>query len=469
MQARGMPSSRHTGHNRGPKAMENVHANQEGLVELNRLGRRLKTSPEVLEKAADTLKRAYTGIKCFEKTSKECIPAGCLSIAAKMCKKSLDRESLLKQSNIGHRDFGRTLGILCGILSITREVSINELCAEFSCNAIKASARQMLEVFKRKFWASLIEERREHADFSRPVFAVVAVILTAERHKAVVKVPDRKEMMQATGVKEDDYKYVREQMSKFCTPSALEAGSALAAPVPTTPGPAPAPAAIPEVGCAASPIPQRAQEPLATPPTVVSRPASVAAQESPMCEVTASPKKQPPAPPPAVAGAQHRRGALPRPRTVLQAHTAPPLRPPTGFNTVCSDGLPSTSGKHKRKLSAEQEEAAKKQRTEEYQRWKASVLATRERPEAPIPPRSEAESVVGVNGIGACNDGDGDAQPAAEQPAADLSPTGSVPPDAQCEAAIPPADGAGADSLRQVLAAAAERRIAAASGDARAD
>jgi hypothetical protein len=36
---------------------------------------------------------------------------------------------------------------------------------------------------------------------SRPV---VAVLMTAERHKAVVKIPDRKEMMRTTGVSEEE-------------------------------------------------------------------------------------------------------------------------------------------------------------------------------------------------------------------------------------------------------------------------
>jgi hypothetical protein len=218
---KGLHASRGSNATRAPRAMDQVHANQEGLLELKRLCRKVKASPEILEKAAETLRKAYTGIKCFDQLSKECLPAACMAIAAKLCKKNLDRELVLKYSNFGPRDYGRTLGIVHTQLGIIREVTINELCSEFSCNAIKSSARHMLEVFKREFWASLVEERRDSADFSRPVFAVVAVLMTAERHKAVVKIPDRKEMMQATGVTENDYKFVREQMAKFCTPSAL--------------------------------------------------------------------------------------------------------------------------------------------------------------------------------------------------------------------------------------------------------
>jgi hypothetical protein len=44
---------------------------------------------------------------------------------------------------------------------------VAELCTEFKCNGIKTSIRQTLEAFKRQFWASLPENRREDADFSR--------------------------------------------------------------------------------------------------------------------------------------------------------------------------------------------------------------------------------------------------------------------------------------------------------------
>ena len=42
-----------------------------------------------------------------------------------------------------------------------------ELCTEFKCNGIKASIRQTLEAFKRQFWSSLPENRRQDADFGR--------------------------------------------------------------------------------------------------------------------------------------------------------------------------------------------------------------------------------------------------------------------------------------------------------------
>lgn len=50
---------------------------------------------------------------------------------------------------------------------IRREVSVADLCTEFKCNAIKTTARQTLEAYKRQFWASLDEGRRQDADFSR--------------------------------------------------------------------------------------------------------------------------------------------------------------------------------------------------------------------------------------------------------------------------------------------------------------
>ena len=64
-------------------------------------------------------------------------------------------------------------------------------CADFKCNAIKGEVRHTLEVFKRQFWANLPAEKREAADFGRPVFPLVSLLLTAERHKLLVKIPAR--------------------------------------------------------------------------------------------------------------------------------------------------------------------------------------------------------------------------------------------------------------------------------------
>jgi hypothetical protein len=136
-------------------------------------------------------------------------------------------------------------------------VSVLELCTEFKCNAIKASVRQALEAYKRQFWASLHEDRRQDADFSRyslgfvylrddgarlvarqycssycdfsfwvhseallvayprPVFAIAALYMTADKNKNLVKLPAKNELLKAGDVQEDEFKQVLAHMREL--------------------------------------------------------------------------------------------------------------------------------------------------------------------------------------------------------------------------------------------------------------
>eukprot|EP00960_Hanusia_phi_P029649 748080-Hanusia_phi.AAC.3 len=42
-----------------------------------------------------------------------------------------------------------------------------------------------------RFWSSLPQEKREDADFGRPVFPIAALFVAAEKHKQLVKLPDK--------------------------------------------------------------------------------------------------------------------------------------------------------------------------------------------------------------------------------------------------------------------------------------
>ena len=99
-------------------------------------------------------------------------------------------------------------------------MSVTDLCTEFKCNGIKTLIRQALEAYKRQFWASLHEDRRQDADFSRPVFALAALYMTAEKHKHIVQVPAKNDLLKAGDVKEDEFKRIYENM-KFLAHQAL--------------------------------------------------------------------------------------------------------------------------------------------------------------------------------------------------------------------------------------------------------
>jgi len=196
------------GSTRGPRALEQVKANRASNLELERLGAALKCPDAVVAKAEGYLRKAYTGARCLSNGPQlASLPAACLEIAARVCKKPISRDVIMRKAGVAEKDIanytravahchcllgewvashfappgpGRNLPIgnetraptaayllHAFVAGIRREVSVAELCTEFKCNGIKTSIRQTLEAFKRQFWASLPESRREDADFSR--------------------------------------------------------------------------------------------------------------------------------------------------------------------------------------------------------------------------------------------------------------------------------------------------------------
>ena len=127
-----------------------------------------------------------------------------------------------------------------------------DLCSEFKCNVIKTSVRQTLEAYKRQFWASLHEDRRQDADFSRwvslqkviplhqvprpdtfelgrPVFAVVALYFTAERNKNVVKPPEKNQLLKAGDVQDSEFRRIYDHMKLLALEEAKASATAAAA------------------------------------------------------------------------------------------------------------------------------------------------------------------------------------------------------------------------------------------------
>jgi hypothetical protein len=180
---------------RGPKAMDQVQANLDGNKEVSWLAKRIKAAPAVVSKATELMRKAYTGVRCLSSSEKLCLPATCLEIAGKLVKRPLEREKLLEEAGHKKQEYMRVLTAVYCMLKIKREVSVSELCQDFKCNPVQAEARRLLENFKTQFWASLPEERRQYADFSRPVFAACALFITADKHKAIVKAPTKMDLM----------------------------------------------------------------------------------------------------------------------------------------------------------------------------------------------------------------------------------------------------------------------------------
>ena len=116
---------------RGPRALEQVKANRVSNIELERLGGALKCSPAVLSKAEGFLRKAYTGTHCLGGKGPQfaCLPAACLEIASRVCKKPIGRDQLLSKAGMGEKDlpnYSRALSH-CYCLLGTCEIGYMEL------------------------------------------------------------------------------------------------------------------------------------------------------------------------------------------------------------------------------------------------------------------------------------------------------------------------------------------------------
>jgi hypothetical protein len=121
-----------TASGRAPKALQQVSANREGLLLVTSLCGKLKAHSDVALKASEYLRRAYIGLRCLENVSQAALPAACIEIASKQCKRPVVREALVRRSGVREADFRRTLTALHLLLKIRRQISVNEACAPIS-------------------------------------------------------------------------------------------------------------------------------------------------------------------------------------------------------------------------------------------------------------------------------------------------------------------------------------------------
>ena len=97
--APGAHASGNAGSSRGPRALEQVKANRASNLELARLGAALKCPDAVVAKAEGFLRKAYTGARCLSNgTQLVNLPAACLEIAARVCKKPIARDALMRKA-----------------------------------------------------------------------------------------------------------------------------------------------------------------------------------------------------------------------------------------------------------------------------------------------------------------------------------------------------------------------------------
>jgi transcription initiation factor TFIIIB Brf1 subunit/transcription initiation factor TFIIB len=128
MMARARAQAMSSASGRAPKALQQVSANREALVVVATLCGKVKAQNDVQTKACEYLRRAYIGLRCLSGVSQAALPAACIEIASKQCKRPIAREALLRRAGVREQDFIRTLSSLHLLLKIRRQVTVNEAC-----------------------------------------------------------------------------------------------------------------------------------------------------------------------------------------------------------------------------------------------------------------------------------------------------------------------------------------------------
>ncbi|CAI8588630.1 unnamed protein product [Vicia faba] len=110
----------------------------------------------------------------------------CMEIAATRLGVLFDRSSAVKLSGMSERAYIRSYNSLHNGIGVKLKLDVRELAIRFGCVRIIPYVRDGLKLYKDMFLASLLAARRASADFTRPMFMVVAFYLSAKKQKLKV-------------------------------------------------------------------------------------------------------------------------------------------------------------------------------------------------------------------------------------------------------------------------------------------
>uniref|UniRef100_A0A7S0RNG9 Origin recognition complex subunit 6 n=1 Tax=Pyramimonas obovata TaxID=1411642 RepID=A0A7S0RNG9_9CHLO len=168
--------------------------------------------PKVAERATELLRKADTK-GSLRGQAQVCGPAICVEIATSMLKVQVDRSQIMRFSGVTEKEYTNMLRFLRNSLGIKAVVDIRAMAVQFGCARIVDTIARVLKTYKEATIAGLPSERQIHADLSAPVYAAVAVYLTAKKHKAKI---DRPKVLVAAAVTEEEFKTVCESMYEAC-------------------------------------------------------------------------------------------------------------------------------------------------------------------------------------------------------------------------------------------------------------
>ena len=139
--------------------------------------------------------------------------ACCVELALREANLPADRGKLQKLSCVALTSYQSALRILQHALKREEEVDMTALAVRLGTMRSRGGARRLLETYQERFRARLPAQRRAHADFARPTFSVVALVLQARKDKLKV---DWHVACEASGVEEDDFQKVHNSMRELC-------------------------------------------------------------------------------------------------------------------------------------------------------------------------------------------------------------------------------------------------------------
>lgn len=144
-----------------------------------------------------------------------CRSAVCFELAARMTGVRVERTKIARLSG-NERAYSNAYTLLSRALPNCRPTvaPLRSLCVQFGCARIESSVEAWLDTYKRRFVASLPQERRANVHFGdRPVFQATAFYLVARKHKLRV---DKAQLMETMAIDPEEFERTLASMQSLC-------------------------------------------------------------------------------------------------------------------------------------------------------------------------------------------------------------------------------------------------------------
>jgi len=184
-------------------------------MEIPKLAKLLQiTNEKILRKSEEMVRLARVRCPSGIGTGELVKAAVCLELASKQFGQSFDKKKAIILSGATEKIYQVAQSSLQNILGIRPEISVKELAIQFGCMQLVKYAERLFEIYKQQYLAGIDPQRRNFADFSRPVFTAVAFYLSAIEHQVTV---DKKLLIDCCFTNATEFNQVCESMTGLCT------------------------------------------------------------------------------------------------------------------------------------------------------------------------------------------------------------------------------------------------------------